>query len=223
MKRRLTLALLAGAALAAALPPGRVLAAWFDQVKGTGDVATQQRTVGSFTRVVVKGSIDVAVTVGKPQSVAVEAQPNIAEIVETKVDGGALVVSTTKSYSTNKKATVRVAMPALAGVELNGSSNLAVDGARGASLELALSGSGDIRAAGSVDKLTYSCSGSGSADLRKLQAKTADVTISGSGDVKVAAADALTVTISGSGDVVYYGSPRLSQKIRGSGSVSQGH
>ena len=53
-------------------------------------------------------------------------------------------------------------------------------------LDLRISGSGDVRASGSVQDLSLRISGSGSGDFAKLAAKTASVQISGSGNADIA-------------------------------------
>jgi hypothetical protein len=194
---------------------------WFSQVVGTGDVVTQQRTVNPFRRVSVKGSEDVSISVGGAQSVGVEAQPNVAEVIETKVRDGTLEVKSEKSYATTKKVLVRVTVPSLDGVTISGSSSVTIVGARGPSLDLKTNGSGDYEASGNVDRLSYTSNGSGDARLARLIVRDAVVRIHGSGGVKLHVSGTLDVEILGSGDVTYIGTPRIvRQVIRGSGSIS---
>ncbi len=189
-------------------------------VVGQGDVASQSRSLAPFRKVVVNGSTDVEISAGQPQSVAVEAQPNVAEVIRTTVDDDTLTVSSERSYRTHARTVVKIAVPDLDAVRLDGSADARVDGVHGAGLSLAVHGSGDITVAGRADDLSYECAGSGDATLDDLQVRTADVRIYGSGGVHLAVSDALNVHIYGSGDVIYRGSPHVQQTVMGSGSVS---
>jgi Putative auto-transporter adhesin, head GIN domain len=221
MYRWLAVVLLVGVLAAAALARFSTRYSWAPGVRGVGAVATQRRSVPPFRRVRTKGDTDVTVTVGPQQAVAVEAQPNVAALVTTDVQGDELVISSDKPYSTDRTVVVHVTLPDLEGITIDGSANATVHGVRGAAIELAIQGSGDITATGSVERLTYTSSGSGDAHLDGLSANDVVVKIAGSGSARVAARDTLDVVISGSGDVSYRGAPHLTQTIRGSGSITQ--
>lgn len=207
--------------VALATAPHQAGSAWFGQIAGAGDVVTQQRGVAPFDRIAVNGSTDVEVRVGGAQSVAVEAQPNIAELIETTVREGTLIVSSHTSFTTHRRVVVHVTVPSLAALAIHGSADATIDAARGPSLELSTYGSGDIAASGDVDRLHYDSSGSGNARLVRLRVRDATVRIRGSGDARLHVTETLDVEVSGSGDVTYIGSPRvLRQVVHGSGSVS---
>lgn len=210
-----------GFIVALATLPQRAGSTWFGQIAGAGDVVTQQRAVAPFERVAVNGSTDVDVRVGGAQSVAVEAQPNIAELIDTTVHDGRLVVSSHESFTTHRRVMVHVTVPNLAALAIHGSADVTIDAARGPSLDLSTYGSGDIAASGDVERLHYDSSGSGNARLVRLRAREATVRIRGSGDARLHVTETLDVEISGSGDVTYIGAPRvLRQVVHGSGSVS---
>jgi hypothetical protein len=89
-------------------------------------------------------------------------------------------------------------------------------------LDLRISGSGSVRAQGSVDQATIKVSGSGEARLGDLAMKQLKVDISGSGKVEAAPKDSADVRISGSGDVKLLSRPvNLTSKVSGSGRISQ--
>jgi hypothetical protein len=195
---------------------------WFGQVVGSGAVVRDSRAVPAFHRITSNGSADIHVTVGPAQSLVVEGQQNIVDVIDTSVQDGTLTVGSRKSYTTQKDVTVYVTVPNLDALTLHGSSSAKIDGARGGNLDVAVHGSGDVTALGSVDRLTYSWYGSGDAKLAGLAARDAVVRVRGSGDVQVNVSGTLDVEITGSGDVRYAGPARVvHQTIHGSGSVSQ--
>lgn len=87
-------------------------------------------------------------------------------------------------------------------------------------LNLAIAGTGQISAAGRVDRLEVSISGSGNVRMGDTQVRRADVHIAGSGDVIVTPRDQADVHVAGSGSVRMTAMPaRLNQFVTGSGGV----
>jgi hypothetical protein len=195
---------------------------WFGQVVGSGDPVRDARSVPAFHRITVNGSADVYVTVGQAQSLVIEGQRNIVDIIDTTVEDGTLTVGSRKSYTTHKDVIVHVTVPDLDGLTLHGSSDATIDGARGGNLDVSVHGSGDVTASGRVEGLTYNCYGSGDAKLAGLAVRDAVVRVRGNGDVRLNVSGTLDVEIAGSGVVRFTGPARVvHQTIRGSGSVSQ--
>jgi hypothetical protein len=89
-------------------------------------------------------------------------------------------------------------------------------------LVFTVSGSGDLVAQGTVDRLTATISGSGNAHLRDVALKDLTVRISGSGNVEAAPKEAADIKLSGSGNVRLLTRPaHLSSHVSGSGRISQ--
>jgi hypothetical protein len=89
-------------------------------------------------------------------------------------------------------------------------------------LQLSISGSGTVRAQGSVDRVTVTLAGSGSARLADLAMKRLTIDISGSGNAEAAPQDAANIVISGSGNVRLLSRPaQLTSRVSGSGRINQ--
>jgi hypothetical protein len=190
-------------------------------IEGSGVEASQAREVPAFRRVHISGSADLRAEVGGAQTLRVSCDDNLLQHVKTEVRGDTLHIGMEPgSYSFRRDLRVELSVPALDGISISGSGNASVVGLSGAVFEVAISGSGDVHALGTVERLTASVSGSGDMDFTGLHARAAQVQISGSGDIAVDASEELTVQISGSGDVRYVGNPRIQSQISGSGSVS---
>ncbi|MBX3637642.1 MAG: DUF2807 domain-containing protein [Rubrivivax sp.] len=230
-----------GAVLALAAQPQAVQA----RTVGSGNVATDTRSVGEFQAVAQQGSIDVTVRQGATPSVTVSADDNLLPLVETVVESGrngaTLVVRVKRGerISTRNKLAVEIVTPKLVALASAGNGDLRVENFQTPSLKLAISGSsdarlngltadelgisisgsGDVRGSGQAGKLTISIAGSGDVKLPDLRADEVQVTIAGSGDAEVHAAKTLKVRIAGSGDVVYSGDATPDTSVAGSGSV----
>lgn len=213
--------------------------------KGSGNVVTEERSVGDVSRVQVTGIGRLEVTQGSPAKLTVEADDNLMRYIKTETVGDRLVISVEGPgvpfalVNPTRTIVYRLQVSDPRSLQLSGSGEIAATSLDVSRLELEISGSGkadlgDLKA----DTFTYRLSGSGKADISgevdreevtvsgsgrltagDLKASEADVTISGSGDATLWATDKLDVTISGSGTVRYYGSPAISQRVSGSGNL----
>jgi hypothetical protein len=195
-----------------------------DVVRGSGVARSEPRALPAFERVRTQGSFEIAARVGPAQSVTLTTDDNLLEQVVTEVAGGELRVRWRNdhdhAWSPQIRPRLELSVPALRGVTIEGSGDVALEGLQGGALELAISGSGDVHASGSVDALSADVSGSGDLRLYGLAARTARVVISGSGSAEVQASEELVAETSGSGSVRYRGAPpRVRSEVLGSGSV----
>ena len=192
-------------------------------VQGSGRAATQTRDVRSFTSIELAGSNNVAIRVGKQQSVVVRADDNLLDRVTTRVEAGNLVIGNTPgSFTTKSPMSVRITVPSLTAFTLSGSGNGSVTGIQGRNVTVTLSGSGVATAEGTATRLHATLSGSGDLRLGSLVAEDVVAVISGSGDIYLTARNSLDASVPGSGAILYGGNPRkLATSITGSGEISR--
>ena len=193
------------------------------ETEGSGTITTETRSVSGFNEIAVSGSGDVIVEAGDEESLTIEADDNLLELLTSEVSGDRLElgVKTLQRIRPSRTIVYRVTVIDLAEFDISGSADVTITGLATGSFEASISGSGDIDVVGQADDLTVRISGSGSYDGGDLVTATGDVSISGSGSATVNATDELDISISGSGSVTYLGNPSLRQSISGSGSVSQ--
>lgn len=107
-------------------------------------------------------------------------------------------------------------------VAISGSGKIVMENVNQPDLAFSISGSGTVRAQGTVDHARVTISGSGDARLADLAMKELTAKISGSGNVDAAPKDAADIHISGSGDVRLLSHPaRLRSHVAGSGRITQ--
>ncbi|MGO8701066.1 MAG: head GIN domain-containing protein [Limisphaerales bacterium] len=190
-------------------------------IHGSGNIKTEARNVGSFTKINLSGSPDIAVTIGPELSVAVTTDDNILPVINTTVDGATLNVYSKQSYHSTQEVKVEITMPALDGVSVSGSGDIQVAGLKAGELEARVTGSGNVTLKGSAERLRAEVTGSGDVHAGDLSAKRARVNVTGSGDVTVRASAELEATVTGSGDVNYYGNPpQVNKHVTGSGEIN---
>ena len=217
-----------------------VNAAPCDPVKGTGEVVKRTITVDAIHGIKVMGSMDVILTQAATQSIEIEAQANLIDLVSTTVRNGIWYLDTEKSYSTSKDFVVRISAPNIDLVHIDGSGDvkamsrfsgddveLGIAGSGNMTMEYvaknieaSISGSGTIRLSGECTALKAAIAGSGDVIATKLNSATAEVAIAGSGDISLTAQESLHASIAGSGNVTYTGKPTSVHKdVVGSGEV----
>ena len=211
-------------------------------VTGSGKEVDVARQVGAFSVLRLDSSVDVHARQGAANSVSVHADDNIEPLIETAIEGDALVVRTKKgaSFSTHHKVVVDVVFTTLTAAQqhgsgdlyidklavpkfestIAGSGDLQIDNAQVGTFALSVAGSGDVAISGSADEARFGVAGSGDINARNFAAKRVSVSISGSGDAHVNATEALEAKVAGSGDVTYSGHPHdVSRRVSGSGSI----
>lgn len=103
---------------------------------------------------------------------------------------------------------------------VQGSGDMIIENLNEEEAEISITGSGSVRAAGTVGTLSLSIMGSGDADLGELSAREVKVSIAGSGDAIVSPIDSIDASIAGSGDVEMLTTPaEVQSSTMGSGRV----
>lgn len=236
-------------AAAALLLAGNVNAQWGKKIKGSGNVVTEERSVGSYDGVALSGSFDVELVAGSEGRITLKGDDNLLEHLVTEVKSGTLHIKPEKGYNLEPSSwkgggiLVTVPVETIQEVSMSGSGDIvgktrlkseslraSMSGSGDMSLEVeagqvevALSGSGDINLSGSADRAEIRVSGSGDVKAYELQAREVEAVVAGSADIRVTATESLMARVSGSGDIHYRGNPtKLDTKTSGSGDVTRG-
>ena len=162
-----------------------------DGVRGSGNLVTETREVGPFTRIDVRGGANVELTVDPnlSQSVSVTYDDNVIRFIITEVDGNTLVIDTRGSFSTTggPRRVVKVLTD-------DNDEIVTRDGA-------------DVTGSGVTDSYRLLATDGSDVDLRDLQASSVEIDASGGTDVSVFASESITGVASGAADVEVFGSP----------------
>lgn len=190
------------------------------QEKGSGNMETEERSLGAFTRIDCDLGVDINITVGTPQKVSLTFDDNLLDNVRTRVRGKTLEIDSKGSFSTRKSCTIDITVESLDEVSISGSGEITITNLNSREFTFNLAGSGSLEASGKVDELYLELSGSGDIDTRDLIAQDVEIEISGSGDAVVYAVNSLDGEISGSGNIRYVSQPaHLSTSVTGSGTI----
>jgi len=207
---------------------------------GSGKLVTKKRSVSTFSAIKFEGIGDLHISQGPEPSLEIKTDNNIIGSITSKVDNNVLVIGVKKGdVISPTKLDIFVVVKEINSINLTGSGNITGKGVLTSnSLEIMISGSGNINCKlqtgnidakisgagnmvllGNTDDLSIDIGGSGSVMTKNLFTYFADVNISGSGNCFVYASKELNVNISGSGNVNYSGEPKVNSNISGSGEM----
>jgi len=208
----------------------------------------QVRNTGDFSKLHFDGAYTVFVEQGQTYSVKIEAEPKLLAKVTTEVKNGTLKVDTKgrgwfgSCHNDRKDVKVYITVKDLKAIDIDGSVDitgqgkfvsdtmeLSISGSGDISLDLktkvlgtAISGAGDVKLTGMAKTFSAAIAGSGDIKALELITEKCEVSIAGSGDCQVNASQELEISIAGSGDVSYKGNPaRVSNSVSGSGEVKK--
>lgn len=217
--------------------------AWGLQVQAEN----QTRKVDKFTEISLRVGATVHLEQGEPQSLEIVAKSSTLEELITEVKDGKLIIRFPnkdffwKTFQPGE-ITINITVPEITGLGVSGSGDIiAANGIKAKDLELAVSGSGNLKVnnleavavksiisgSGNIvltgekpaEDLSVAISGSGNFKGLDFSADDVNVRVSGSGNVGVQANKNLNIRLAGSGDVTYKGHPLVDQSVAGSGKV----
>lgn len=203
-------------------------------VRGSGVLKQETRPLAACTEVSVSDALHAELSVGSPLRLTVSGDDNLLPLVRTEVQGQRLVISMRShgSIDTRQPLVVRIALPRLGvllvqgaaqaevrgqlssalQVEVSGASRLAVSGLGAAELTSTVQGSSQITLSGRIKTLKATISGASGLLARELTADAATVSAEGASRIEVCASQRLEVSLSGASHADGYCHPAAVEK-----------
>lgn len=198
-------------------------------VQGNGRVEEQKRQIESFESISVSGMFEVYVRQGNSNTLRLVADENLHELIETRVEGDRLYISTKETIGKAKELDVYLMVENLKAIDASGaislksegeieSRDLRIESSGAAEIDLEVdvddlivetSGAAEIEMAGKADRLRVETSGAAELSLFELEVNNCSVNTSGAAEVRVTVKDVLSVDASGAADIRYRGNPEL--------------
>ena len=194
-----------------------------EQVKGSGKVISENRTVSGYDSISLSGSGKIEIEQNGTEELSISADDNLLQYLTSDVKGHQLVLQVKNGYnlSPSKPIVFKVGVKDLKNVSCAGDTNAVLKGIHSDDLKLEIAGSGDMSAEGTADRQEISIAGSGRYVGGGLKSRDTKINIAGSGDAVLAVSDNLDVTIAGSGSIKYFGDPKIKQSVVGSGTIDK--
>jgi len=208
-------------------------------IKGNGNVVKETREVSSFDGIKVGGAFNVYLTQSNTESLTIEADENLLKIIETRVRGNTLVISTKENIRGSEELNIFITFKDIDKLDISGACDLESEGmlkfstlkleASGASeidlqlttskLSCDFSGASDIEFSGKVKECDIEISGAAELKAFDLETEEMELRVSGAADAKVNASKYLKVNASGAASVQYVGNPNIDQHTSGASSI----
>lgn len=191
------------------------------KIKGNGNVTTETRAMSSFDRIDNEGDFEVYIIQDSVYEVTIEAESNLISHVRTNISGSTLEIDTDDNLKQTYPIKITVRTPVVYGVSLSGSGLVDVGQISTESMDIGLSGSGNISGAITAENVYVGISGSGSSNMI-VNCNTIETYIGGSGDMYFSGIGNIArFNISGSGAVKAYDFPvkECYTNVSGSGNM----
>src|SRR2546423_8718977 len=191
------------------------------RVSGSGNRERQKRNLASFNSIPYNGAFVVDIVCQQPVSLEIEGDDNILPLVSTEVSNNVLHIKSLRNYSASEPIKLKISVPNLEGIAVNGAGKIEVSGMKNEKFEIDANGAPTIRVSGETKLVDIDTNGAGKIDTHKLRASKAIVDSKGVSRVDVQAMDQLDVTVSGPSHVTYEGNPVVNKTVNGPGSVEK--
>ena len=191
------------------------------EVKGSGKRVMQKRQISPFTSISTEGMFEIEVTCQKDPSLEIEGDDNVLELVTADVSSNVLRLRSSKSYSTNEPVRVKLTVPNLEGLTVNGAGRIEIKNVKNDKFEIDSNGAPNITVAGNTKVIDIDSNGAGKIDTHNLRASRAVVDSKGVSRIDLDVSEQLDVTVSGPSSVIYRGDPVVNKTINGPGKVEK--
>ena len=196
-----------------------------ESIYGSGNVVSEERDVEDFTGLSVRTGIDVIMRQGQENSLELEADDNLHEVIITEVVDNTLKIYTRKNIRRARSKTIYLVYKELdnirissAGdvtgentlktdhlsIDLSSAGDLVLD-VEAETVECDISSSGDAKLSGKADMLIASLSSAGDLHAYDLITRKVEVSCSSAGDARVYATEEFNLRSSSAGSIYYKG------------------
>lgn len=176
-------------------------------VVGSGNSASEDRSVGDFHALNVQTAIRATVSIGSPQRVTITADDNVLSMVNATVSNGELRLSMQGPVTARTPVQVAIVVPALDSLSASSAARVEATGLTADALSVNVESAGTISATGQASSLDVSVASSGSADLSGVPVQTVHANIASAGHATVHASSSVSGTVESAGLLTINGNP----------------
>jgi len=174
----------------------------FVPVKGTGTSIDRKFNVSDFKGIDVSSGFDVILVQGSSESLTLTAQENLFEYITAKVENGTLRIYTRNNLRPTQPMKARITFKDISNLKVSGGGDVHSETPLNVeTLDVYISGGGDLSSVINSEKLKCHVSGGGDTEI---EGKTKEyyIDVSGGGDVKSEVnASNISCRIAGGGDL----------------------
>lgn len=212
-------------------------------VRGNGIVKTVERTPdGTFNAIEVSRGLDVYLTQSDTESISVQADENLHDLIKTKIEGNVLKIYAEENINFSEAQKVMVSFKTVSKISASSGSDVSstntlnfesirLQTASGSDMKLLInaksidcqsSSGSDLKLSGTATNLIAKASSGSDIKAGDLKVETSHVKASSGADITVNTSKELYASASSGGDINYRGNPEKVEKTDGvSGAVNQ--
>lgn len=208
--------------------------------KARGPVVEQDLNLGHFEGIELNVRDNVYIKQGSTQRVTIEAQENVADALNKKIENGIWVIDFDSKPKLYKNIRINITTPDLKYIKLNGPGMVITQKMQLDSLKLVVNGSGNIDVEGDIKHLhsemlakgdiflegtaklhTIDLMSEGRINSFDLESSKSLITLEGIGTANIKVKDTLQARLLGDGSIYYKGSPFLNTISTSSGTITK--
>jgi Putative auto-transporter adhesin, head GIN domain len=194
---------------------------FFNRVEGSGVLKAEKREVSGFSKIDGSGAINVEIVIQNDFSVEVEADDNLLQNIKTEVSGDTLKIYSEGRLSRKNPVNVKIGMPSIEGLEINGASKANALNIKSDELFLKANGASKITIGGEVKNLESRINGASTVDAENLKSENVQIKVNGASKATVFATNRLEANANGASRITYIGEPtNLEKRANGASSIN---
>ena len=171
-------------------------------VKGNGKLKTENRSVPTYTKVVIGSAFEGQFFESTPGPVTISAESNILPLIETKVENGTLFVNVKGSVSTQKGFRITGRTAKLTTFEAAGAAKMELKNIGRHPLKLDASGASKVAVFGAPSSLDVDASGASNVSFGTLTLESLNAELSGASKLSLSGtAKSAIISVSGASKV----------------------
>jgi hypothetical protein len=188
-------------------------------IHGNGHIKTDERPVGPFANIDVRGAFTMEWESGAPR-LRITTDENLVPYIDSNVSDDTLHLRIREQIRPTHGLKLFISSPTRIGARMSGAVKLVAKQLTGPRFALEARGASQVSLDGNIDELLADMTGASELAANSLQTKIAEISTTGAGDAEIAVAETLKVVITGAGRVNYSGNPATIEKhISGAGSI----
>lgn len=196
-------------------------------LKGNGNVAEETRKTSAFEKIKVSRGMNVYISQGDETSIVVEADQNLLDAIETKVEDNTLKITTNANIRKSKSKKVYITTPNISDIKsfagsnvfsetVLESKNLELASSAGSNIKLTVkagnlnvsaSAGSNIKLDGTADSFTGKATAGSNIKAEELAAKNCEARSNSGSNIWITAKRDFEGHASSGGNVFYYGNP----------------
>ena len=194
---------------------------------GSGKVVQLTPETGNFDKISVAFNAKTIVQIGKPNSVVIDIDDNLAKFIKVRMDAAESKLIIESNFPKNtwlqsSNIVIRVSMPEMSVFTQKSNGNTTINGLNGRYFRAENYGNGAVILRGlKMDKLDIVNNGNGEVEADKMTATTAKIEASGNGKTTFNATQTYAATLKGNGDITNVGNGKATESaVNGNGSIN---